>query len=131
MTGKHSRTTPEGTRDLLFEGGRLARREVARRLADLFCSRGYAEVMTPGLEYYDMFAGEMAGMPQQSLHKLCDNHGRLLVMSAGQHHAHRPPGRRAAQGCAPAVAALLCPDGLPRYPLDQRAQRRKVMQSGI
>lgn len=79
MNGKHSRTTPEGTRDLLFEEC-LARREVARRLADLFCSRGYAEVMTPGLEYYDMFAGEMAGMPQESLYKLCDNHGRLLVM---------------------------------------------------
>ena len=79
MNGKYSRTTPEGTRDLLFEEC-LARREVTGRLAELFASRGYAEVMTPALEYYEMFAGEMAGMPQESLYKLCDNHGRLLVM---------------------------------------------------
>ena len=79
MNGKYSRTTPEGTRDLLFEEC-LMRRRVAERLASLFGSRGYAEVMTPALEYYEMFSGSLAGMPQESLYKLCDNHGRLLVM---------------------------------------------------
>ncbi len=79
MKGKYSRTTPEGTRDLLFEEC-LARRQVTDRLAGLFSGRGYAEVMTPALEYYEMFASDLAGMPQESLYKLCDHRGHLLVM---------------------------------------------------
>ena len=79
MNAKYRRTTPEGTRDLLFEECG-ARRAVARRLCALFAGRGYAEVMTPALEYYELFTGDMAGLPQESLYKLCDAHGRLLVM---------------------------------------------------
>mgnify|MGYP000385554092 CR=1 FL=1 len=43
--------TPEGTRDLLFEGC-LARRMVEDRLSKLFEGFGYSEVVTPGIEFY-------------------------------------------------------------------------------
>lgn len=46
--------TPEGTRDLLFEGC-LARRMVEDRLSKLFEGFGYSEVVTPGIEFYDLF----------------------------------------------------------------------------
>ena len=48
--------TPEGTRDLLFEEC-AAKRTIADRLTRLFESYGYSEVMTPGLEFYDVFNG--------------------------------------------------------------------------
>ena len=46
--------TPEGTRDLLFEGC-LARRMVEDRLSKLFEGFGYSEVVTPGIEFYDLW----------------------------------------------------------------------------
>ena len=60
----YSKITPEGTRDLLFEECR-ARREVQSRLSRLFTLRGYREVLTPGLEYFDVFNLPGAAIPQQ------------------------------------------------------------------
>lgn len=74
----YSKVTPEGTRDILFEEC-LAQREIQRRLALTFSLRGYQEVITPGLEYYDVFSLPGAAIPQQEMYKSSDNHGRLLV----------------------------------------------------
>lgn len=71
--------TPEGTRDLLFEGC-LARRMVEDRLAKLFEGFGYSEVVTPGIEFYDLFMGSSRNFQQESLYKLTDSKGRLIVM---------------------------------------------------
>ena len=46
--------TPEGTRDLLFEEC-AAVRAVEERLQKVFKSKGYSVVITPGLEFYDVF----------------------------------------------------------------------------
>ena len=46
--------TPEGTRDLLFEDC-AAVRAVETRLQNSFKAKGYSEVITPGLEFYDVF----------------------------------------------------------------------------
>jgi len=69
--------TPEGTRDLLFEEC-LARREAEGRLSELFTLRGFSEVMTPGIEFFDVFGGGI--IPAGNMYKLTDNKGRLLVM---------------------------------------------------
>ena len=74
----YSKITPEGTRDILFEECR-ARRVVQQRLSNIFSLRGYHEVMTPGLEYYDVFSLPGAAVPQQEMYKSTDNHGRLMV----------------------------------------------------
>lgn len=75
----YSKITPEGTRDILFEEC-LAQREAQRRLSRIFSLRGYHEVLTPGLEYYDVFSLPGAALPQQEMYKTTDNHGRLLVV---------------------------------------------------
>lgn len=75
---KYSRITPEGTKDILFKECRL-RREVEKRLERLFHSRGYNEVLTPGVEYYDVFCLPGAAIPQQEMYKTTDNNGRLIV----------------------------------------------------
>ena len=74
----YSRITPEGTRDLLFKECRI-QREAERKLAQLFSNRGYSEVLTPGLEYYDVFCLPDSGIPQQEMYKTTDNNGRLIV----------------------------------------------------
>ncbi|WOC33589.1 MULTISPECIES: ATP phosphoribosyltransferase regulatory subunit [Caproicibacterium] len=78
---KNNRITPEGTRDLLFEEC-LARREVEHQLTAAFRMRGYNEVMTSGLEFYDVFDPESSGIPPEEMYKLTDRRGRLLVMRA-------------------------------------------------
>lgn len=74
----YSRITPEGVRDILFEECR-GHREVQRRLIWAFSLRGYREVMTPGLEYYDVFSLPGAALPQREMYKTTDNRGRLVV----------------------------------------------------
>ena len=71
--------TPEGTRDLLFEDC-LARKDVESRLEKLFKGFGYSEVVTPGIEFYDVFSSSARGFLQESLYKLTDSKGRLIVM---------------------------------------------------
>ena len=71
--------TPEGTKDLLF-GECIARRDVENRLMGLFRSRGYCEMITPGLEFFDVFNLNSQYFPQENMYKLTDAKGRLLVM---------------------------------------------------
>jgi ATP phosphoribosyltransferase regulatory subunit len=72
---KNNLITPEGTRDLLFDEC-TARREIETKLMELFKSEGYSEVITPFVEFYDVFDG----FPQESMYKLTDSKGRLMVI---------------------------------------------------
>ncbi len=71
--------TPEGTRDLLFEECK-AKREISERLTGLFESSGYSEVITPGLEFFDVFNGYVRDFPQEMMYKLVDGKNRLMVL---------------------------------------------------
>lgn len=71
--------TPEGTRDYLFEECHM-KREVEEKLHSIFRSMGYAELITPGLEFFDVFNLNSRYFPQEHLYKMTDSKGRLLVM---------------------------------------------------
>ncbi len=71
--------TPEGTKDLLFEECVL-RRNIEGSLHEIFKGRGYNEMITPGLEFYDVFNLNSRYFPQENLYKLTDSKGRLLVL---------------------------------------------------
>lgn len=75
---RYNTITPEGIRDLLFEEC-VARRSCEENLRSLFAERGYYEVVTAGLEYYDVFSQDHRRFPQETMYKLTDNEGRLLV----------------------------------------------------
>jgi len=75
---RFNKVTPEGTKDILFEEC-LAQREVSARLERVFRMRGYNEVITPGIEYYDVFDLADAAIPQYEMYKSTDNKGRLIV----------------------------------------------------
>ena len=71
--------TPEGTRDLLFDEC-LARREAEMKLNSLFTGLGYSEVVTPGIEFYDLFSSSTRHFRQENMYKLVDSKGRIIVM---------------------------------------------------
>ena len=76
---KNKLIAPEGTRDILFEDC-AARRRVEEKIKALFVSRGFTEVITPGIEFYDVFSSETHGLPQETMYKLVDSKGRLLAL---------------------------------------------------
>ncbi len=71
--------TPEGTRDLLFDEC-VARNTEEEKLRTLFTSYGYSEVITPALEFYDVFNMKARSFRQEAMYKLVDGKGRLMVM---------------------------------------------------
>lgn len=75
----YSRITPEGTKDFLFEEC-LSTRTVSQILGEVFSKRGFHEVLTPGMEFYDVFSKPAAAIPQENMFKLSDSKGRLMVM---------------------------------------------------
>lgn len=75
---KNRLITPEGTRDILFEEC-IARRKAEECIKEVFISRGYSEVVTPGIEFYDVFTSEH-GLAQERMYKLTDLKGRILTV---------------------------------------------------
>lgn len=71
--------TPEGTRDRLFAECR-ERRQVQGALTALFRQRGYREVITPEVEYYDVFTQSGNPLPQEAMLKIIDRSGKIMVM---------------------------------------------------
>ncbi|HAG14000.1 MAG TPA: ATP phosphoribosyltransferase regulatory subunit [Ruminococcus sp.] len=76
---KYDRITPEGTRDALFAECTL-RRQLENRLHGLFTARGYSEIITPTLEFYDVFNRDAQPFPMEKMYKLTDSKGRLMVL---------------------------------------------------
>lgn len=71
--------TPEGTRDCLFgECGK--RRAVQESLTGLFRARGFAEAITPAVEFYDTFQRSGSRIPQESMLKIIDRSGKICVL---------------------------------------------------
>ncbi len=76
---KYDLITPEGTRDLLFDES-VARRAAEDKLRRLFENYGYSEVITPGIEFYDVFMLKSRYFAQETMYKLSDGKGRLMVI---------------------------------------------------
>jgi len=81
----YNKITPEGTRDFLFEEC-AARREIENKLISLFSENEYNEVITPLVEFYDVFDiaenknSEESMYKERNMYKLTDNKNRLLVI---------------------------------------------------
>lgn len=71
--------TPDGVQDILFENCKK-KRELESNIRRLFAQCGYAELETPSMEFYDVFNGDNALLPQEKMFKFTDAKGRLLVL---------------------------------------------------
>ena len=76
---KYIVNTPEGTKDRLFAECR-SRRSAQSAITGLFKKRGYSEVVTPEVEYYDLFIRSGEPLPQEAMLKIIDRSGKILVM---------------------------------------------------
>ncbi|MEE0858088.1 MAG: ATP phosphoribosyltransferase regulatory subunit [Acutalibacteraceae bacterium] len=76
---KYYKLTPEGTRDLLFEES-AAINVVSDIINDVFKEKGYHQVITPGIEFYDTFTLGGFGYMSEEMFISTDKKGRLLVM---------------------------------------------------
>ena len=75
----YNKITPDGTGDLLY--GECARRSaVGDALKQLYEAWGYRRVMTPVLEFYDVYGCSSSSLPPESMYKLTDTKGRLMVL---------------------------------------------------
>ena len=73
------RITPEGTKDYLFKEC-TAVNYVCKKIEKVFINHQFHQVITPGLEFYDLFSAESSGISQESMFKTTDNSGRLVVV---------------------------------------------------
>lgn len=77
--GKWKRSIPDGTRDILFNHC-AEKVNIQDCLKKVYIDRGFSEIITPTLEFYDVFDGDNAGIEQEKMYKLFDNKGRILVL---------------------------------------------------
>ncbi len=76
---KYQMITPEGSRDFLFEECD-DRRQVEHTLAVLFKEGGYRKVITPAIEFFDVFKSDNTGIQADEMFKLTDSKGRTTVL---------------------------------------------------
>lgn len=76
---KNLKITPEGTKDYLFKEC-TAVDYVCKKIQKVFENHQFHRVITPALEYYDLFATESSGISAESMFKTTDNNGRIVVV---------------------------------------------------
>lgn len=100
--GKWQFHTPDGVSDLLPEAC-AAKRQLEDRLRQLFNLRGYQEIETPGIEFYDVYAAGTGYATQEGLFKFFDQQGRILCL---RYDGTVPVARVAATVCRDAAPPL-------------------------
>lgn len=76
---KYLKVTPEGTKDFLFAEC-SAMDDICGKIEKVFTDGGFKKVITPGIEFYDVFSMPCSGISQEDMYKLTDNKGRLIVV---------------------------------------------------
>ncbi|MCL2166049.1 MAG: ATP phosphoribosyltransferase regulatory subunit [Clostridiales bacterium] len=72
-------STPKGTRDILLEECET-QNWIEAKLTEGFAKYGYTPVITPGVEYLDVFADAPGNTGSEHMFKLVNNEGRILVL---------------------------------------------------
>ena len=76
---RYANITPDGSRDFLFDESD-DRKNVESALSALYKERGYRRVITPAIEYFDVFSNGNSGIEADDMYKLTDNYGRTTVL---------------------------------------------------
>ncbi len=70
---------PDGVRDILVDDC-FQKRNVEKEIRETFRHRGFQEIVTPTIEFFDSFSGQEDIISQESMVKFFDNEGRILVL---------------------------------------------------
>lgn len=76
---KWKKYIPEGMKDILFEEC-ISKVKIENGFRSLYLNAGFEEVISPTIEFYDVFNGDDQPMEQEKMYKLFDNQGRILVL---------------------------------------------------
>ncbi len=76
---RYSNLTPEGSRDFLFDECD-DRKAVEASLSALYKEYNYRKVITPAIEYFDVFNGDNIAIEADEMYKLTDDYGRTTVL---------------------------------------------------
>lgn len=71
--------TPEGVRDI-YNGECSQKRNLQKRIQEVFRSYGYENIETPTFEYFEVFSNEVGTIPSRELYKFFDREGNTLVL---------------------------------------------------
>jgi ATP phosphoribosyltransferase regulatory subunit len=74
-----NKNIPEGTCDYIFEEAKN-KLDLAENVRSLFTKRGYKDIITPTIEFYDVFSSPGRIVNQETMYKLFDKNGRILVL---------------------------------------------------
>ncbi len=70
---------PEGMKDVLFEESNI-KLNIEDQLRKIYKYSGFSEIISPTIEFYDVFNSNIQAIPQEKMYKLFDNLGRILVL---------------------------------------------------
>ena len=73
------RYIPEGSKDVLFDECK-EKIKIENLLRDSYVNCGFLDIISPTLEFYDVFNGDHTTIAQEKMYKLFDNQGRILVL---------------------------------------------------
>lgn len=76
---KWKKYIPDGMKDILFEECKT-KVEIEDKFRKLYLEEGFEEVISPTIEFYDVFNGPNQPMEQEKMYKLFDVQGRILVL---------------------------------------------------
>lgn len=71
--------TPEGVRDI-YNGECSQKRNLQKRIQQVFRLYGYEDIETPSFEYFEVFSREVGTIPSKDLYKFFDREGNTLVL---------------------------------------------------
>lgn len=76
---KNLKLTPEGTKDYLFKEC-TAVDYVCKKIQKVFENHQFHRVITPAIEFFDLFLTDSSGIAPESMFKTTDNNGRIVVV---------------------------------------------------
>ena len=76
---KYSKNIPDGTSDIIFDKTLYIKKAV-ETFNKVYEDLNYSEIITPTIEYYDVFDFNGQPITQETMYKMTDGSGRLLVL---------------------------------------------------
>ncbi|NFM45806.1 ATP phosphoribosyltransferase regulatory subunit [Clostridium botulinum] len=76
---KWNKHIPEGMKDILFEESNI-KLNIEDQLRKVYKYSGFSEIISPTIEFYDVFNSNIQAIPQEKMYKLFDHLGRVLVL---------------------------------------------------
>ena len=126
---KQNKNIPDGTRDIIYDEAKLYT-NIFDKFSKVYENAGFQQIITPAIEYYDVFDYVGQSINQEEMYKLTDNNGRLIVLRADNTTpAARVAATRLRNNRLP--QKLYYNQNVYRITGDYSGKRNEIFQSGV